>query len=99
MIFNKFVSGGGGGVAERQGAQCEGQLGAAGGNSRPGARQEEGGAAAGEAAQLRPVRRGGTVTGLLTSQVFMISIRPFINIKCIFVIYHNNSSSINCLSH
>ena len=60
MLFNKFVSGGGGGVAERQGAQCEGQLGAAGGNPRPGARQEEGGAAAGEAAQLRlvPVRRG-----------------------------------------
>ena len=59
MLFNKFVAGGGGGVAERQGAQREGQLGAAGGNPRHGARQEEGGAAAGEAAQPRPVRRGG----------------------------------------
>ena len=58
MLFNKFVAGGGGGVAERQGAQCEGQLGSAGGNPRPGARQEEGGAAAGEASQPRPVRRG-----------------------------------------
>ena len=60
MLFNKFLAGGGGGVAERQGAQREGQLGAAGGNPRHGARQEEGGAAAGEAAQLRPVpvRRG-----------------------------------------
>ena len=53
------MAGGGGGVTERQGAQCEGQLGAAGGNPGHGARQEEGGAAAGETAQLRSVRRGG----------------------------------------
>ena len=53
------MAGGGGGVTERQGAQCEGQLGSAGGHSGPGARQEEGGAAAGETSQPRPVRRGG----------------------------------------